>query len=117
MVEAGTTPVGYADSPLPAEAEPEHKKSGAGVAQPTPLPRSRKIGRKELAQAHTPRSQLLEHVEVGMPIDVTGVSDIERLAEIFDQIVGVLDANGETHQFPVPTATPMEASGTARQMT
>ena len=34
-----------------------------------------------------------------MPIDVTGVSDIERLAEIFDQIVGVLDANGETHQF------------------
>ena len=42
-----TTPVGYADSPLPAEAEPEHKKSGAGVAQPTPLPRSRKIGRKE----------------------------------------------------------------------
>ena len=27
MVEAGTTPVGYADSPLPAEAEPEHKKA------------------------------------------------------------------------------------------
>ena len=40
--------------PSASGAEPEHKKSGVGVAQPTPLPRNRKIGRKVLDQANTP---------------------------------------------------------------
>ena len=41
---------------------------------------------------------MLEHISIGMSIDVTGVGGIESLTKILNQIVGVFDANGKAHQ-------------------